>query len=104
MAVALSETRTQARRRPARAIRLPASGAGAGARLTLRARLTDIATAGATITVPVRVGGNQREAVLTNATTVGELLQAMRVHMGDDDLVRPSPADGATGSPARSGS
>ncbi len=91
MAVALSETRLKPGAGPLWAIRLPASGAGAGARLTLRARLTDTATAGATITVPVRVGGNPREAVLTNATTVGELLQAMRVHMGDDDLVRPAP-------------
>jgi rare lipoprotein A len=89
-AVALSETRLGSAPGQLWAIRLPSSGAGAASRLTLRSRLADTASPGSTIAVQVRVGAGPRETVLTNAATVRQLLRAMRVHMGDDDLVRPT--------------
>ena len=73
------------------AIRLPASGAGAAARLTLRARLAEAMPAGLTMAVSVRIGAGPRETVLTNAVTIRQLLRAMKVHLGADDLVRPAP-------------
>jgi hypothetical protein len=72
------------------AIRLPVSGAGTAARLTLRARLAEAMPAGLTMAVSVRVGAGPREMVLTNAVTVRQLLRAMKVHLGADDLVRPA--------------
>ena len=73
------------------AIRMPASGSGAGARPTLRSRLAATATVGRTTTATVRVGTGRREVVLTNAVTVGQLLRAMKITLGDSNMVRPSP-------------
>jgi hypothetical protein len=73
------------------AIRLPASGAGAGARPTLRARLAATAAVGRTTTVTVRIGMRRREVVLTNATTVGQLLRAMKIRLAASSMVRPAP-------------
>ena len=47
--------------------------------------------AGLTMAVSVRIGGGPRETVLTNAVTVRQLLRAMKLHLGADDLIRPAP-------------
>jgi hypothetical protein len=73
------------------AIRLPESGAGDAAGFTLRARLAEAIPAGLTSVVSVRVGAGPRETVLTNAVTVRQLLRAMTIHLGPNDLVRPGP-------------
>jgi hypothetical protein len=73
------------------AIRLPASGSRASARPTLRSRLAATASVGRTTTVMVRVGSRHREVVLTNATTVGQLLRAMKIRLGHSKMVRPGP-------------
>jgi hypothetical protein len=73
------------------AIRLPASGAGAASRLTMRSRLDEAMPTGQTMAVSVRIGAGPRETVLTNAVTVRQLLRAMKVHLGADDLIRPAP-------------
>jgi hypothetical protein len=69
------------------AIRLPASGS----RPTLRARLAATAAVGRTTTVTVRIGTRRREVVLTNATTVGQLLRAMKIRLSASSMVRPAP-------------
>jgi len=46
---------------------------------------------GRTTTVTVRVGSGRREVVLTNATTVGQLLRAMKIRLGRSKMVRPGP-------------